>query len=132
MRNSNITKLDSKGRILIPIHIRKMIGADEGTEMVIIPNNEKSHAKIMPLIKEKTAEFKMLMQDNPGSLAQIASTFADYNIDIVMSQSRTVVKGKLAEWDVIADISECNGNLNQLKNNLMTSKLIKSVELVKR
>ena len=132
MRNTNITKLDSKGRILIPIHIRKSIGADEGMEIVIIPDHEKHQARILPLVTEKTAEFKLLMVDHTGSLAQIANTFADYNIDIIMSQSRTIVKGKLAEWDIIADISDCNGNINQLKNSLLTSKLIKSVDLVKR
>ena len=132
MRNSNITKIDSKGRILIPIHIRKILKADDGTEVVIIPDNEKRQARLLPLAKEKTAEFKLLMSDIPGALAQIANVFVDYNVDIIMSQSRTIIKGKLAEWDIIADISECNGNTNELRKSLMASKLIKSVELVKR
>ncbi len=132
MRNTNITKLDSKGRILIPIHIRKMMNADDGMEMVIIPDNERHQARILPLTREKTAEFKIFMNDMPGSLAGVANTFSDYNVDIIMSQSRSITKGKLAEWDIIADISECNGNLNQLKTDLENSKLIKSVELVKR
>ena len=132
MRNSNIIRVDSKGRVLIPIHIRKLMDTNEGTEMVIIPDNEKKQARILPLIKDKTAEFRMMMNDVPGSLAQVANIFVEYNIDIIMSQSRTLMRGKLAEWDIIADISECNGNIKQLKNTLLTSKLIKSVELMKR
>jgi len=130
MRNSNITKLDSKGRILIPIHIRKQIEAANGTEMIIIPDNEKKQARILPLIKEKTAEFKLLMNDHPGSLASIASMLSEYDIDIIMSQSSTISKGRLAEWNVIADISRCNGNLKNLKNNLMASKFIRKVDIL--
>ncbi len=132
MRNTNITRLDSKGRILIPAHIRKRIGAGEGTEMVIVPDNENRHAKILPLVNGKTAEFRLLINDAPGSLARIANIFVDYNIDIIMSQSRCVMKGKLAEWDIIADVSECNGNINQLKNALMSSDLVRSIDLVKK
>lgn len=130
MRNTNITRIDSKGRILIPIHIRKLMNVEDGTEMVIIPDNEKKQARILPLIKEKTAEFKLMMDDHPGSLAHIANIFSDFNVDIIMSQSRTITKGKLGEWDVIADISNCNGNLKQFKETLMDSKFVKSVELV--
>jgi len=132
MKHSNIAKIDSKGRILIPIHIRKLMGAEEGTEIVLLPDGENRHAKMLPLVKEKTAKFRMLINDLPGSLAAIANTFAEYDVDIIMSQSRTLTKGKLAEWDLITDVSKCNGNLKELKNNLLASKLIKTIEMVEK
>ena len=131
MRYSNITKMDSKGRILIPSHIRKTLGLEKGTEVVLIPDNEKTQAKLLPLMKDKTAEFKIVIDDVPGSLAKVAEIMALFKINIIISQSRTIVKGRLAEWDIIADISECNGKIEDLKEKLLNTKVIKKMDIVR-
>ena len=131
MRNSNITRLDSKGRILIPIHIRRMLGANDGTEIVIIPEHNKGEVRMLPLIRDKTAEMKILMNDVPGSLAHIADSLAAHGVNIIMSESRTITRGKLAEWEVIVDISEANGSVEKLKLELEKSNYIKKVEMVR-
>jgi bifunctional DNA-binding transcriptional regulator/antitoxin component of YhaV-PrlF toxin-antitoxin module len=132
MRNSNITRVDSKGRILIPIHIRKMLGADDGTEIIIIPEHDRSQVRMLPLVREKTAEIRIMMKDMPGSLAHIANSLAIHNVNIIMSESRTIVKGKSAEWDVIVDTSEANGNMESLKGELEKSKDIRKVEILRK
>ncbi len=132
MRNSNIVKVDPKGRILIPIHIRKFLNVDDGTEIIIIPDNEKAQARILPLIKEKTAEIRFLISDIPGSLATIASILSKNHVNIIMSESRTVLKKKVAEWDVIIDTSESETSLDELKNELSHYNIIKSVEVIKK
>jgi len=132
MRNSNIVKLDSKGRVLLPIHIRKFLSIDDGTELIIVEDNDKQQVRILPLIKEKTAELRFSLHDMPGSLAYIADTLATYNINIIMSESRTLVKGKMAEWDVIVDTSECNGSLEQFKKEMVESNKIKDVEILRK
>ncbi len=131
MRNSNITRVDSKGRILIPIHIRKMLGADDGTEIMIIPEHDKSQVRMLPLVRDKTAEVRILMNDVPGSLAHIADALAGHNVNIIMSESRTIMRGKLAEWDVIIDTSEANGSIDKLKGELEKSSNIKKVEIMR-
>ncbi|RLJ07732.1 MAG: hypothetical protein DRP12_01720 [Candidatus Aenigmatarchaeota archaeon] len=131
MRNSNISKVDSKGRLLIPNHIRKDLGIETGTEIVIIPDGDKGEARILPLVKEKTAKFRFLLTHVPDSLATVASLLAEYNINIVMSESRTIIKNKLAEWDVITDISECKERLEKIKDQLLRSSLVKDVEIFK-
>ncbi|MBM3303793.1 MAG: ACT domain-containing protein [Candidatus Aenigmarchaeota archaeon] len=131
MRNSNITRVDSKGRILIPIHIRKMLGADDGTEIIIIPEHDRSQVRMLPLVREKTAEIRILMNDVPGSLAHIADSLAAHNVNIIMSESRTIQKGKLAEWDVIIDTSEANGSTEKLRGELERSRDIRKVEVVR-
>ena len=132
MRNSNIVRLDSKGRILIPIHIRDMLKADEGTEVIIIPDKKNEHMKVMPLVNGKTAEIRLLLQDLPGSLAGIAGILSEHDIDIIMSESRTLAKGKLAEWDVIINTSNFNDGFEGLKERLLSSELVKSVEVVRK
>jgi AbrB family looped-hinge helix DNA binding protein len=131
MRNSNITRVDSKGRILIPIHIRKLLGAEDGTEIIIIPDNDKSQVRMLPLVRDKTAEMRLVMNDVPGTLAHIANSLANHSVNIIMSESRTIQKGKTAEWDVIVDISEANGSMDALKTDLEKSKDIRKVEIVR-
>ncbi len=131
MRNSNIARIDSKGRVLIPIHIRKFMEADEGTELVIVPDGERGQVKMLPLLRDKTAEFRLMLSDDAGSLAKVASMLSDYNVNIIMSESRTLVKGKNAEWDVIVDTSECNGNLKRLKDELINSRAVRTMEIMR-
>ena len=130
MRNTNIARLDSKGRILIPSHIRKFLNAEEGTEVIILPDNEKSEARILPLVKDKTAEFRITMADSPGSLAVIAGILARYNVNVLMSKSRSIVKGKIAEWDLIVDTSACSGKIELMRSNLLGSNLIKNMDIL--
>jgi AbrB family looped-hinge helix DNA binding protein len=130
MKNSNITKIDSKGRILIPNHIRKDMNVKEGTEIVLIPDTN-GQVRMFPLVKEKTVKFKFMLSDLPGSLASIASILAEYKVNIIMSESKTLLRHNLAQWDIIADISECDGNLEKLKTILQKMPTVKNVELVK-
>ena len=131
MRKSNIMRLDSKGRLLIPLHIRKKLNATEGTEVMIMSDNETNEIKIVPLIEGRNAELKFLLTGIPDSLAMVANMMATHNINILMSQSRTLVRGKMAEWNVIVDVSN-NGNLEKLKNELKTSEYIKNIEIVRK
>jgi len=132
MRNSNIVKLDGKGRILIPIHVRKFLSVDDGTELIIVEDNNRKQIKMLPLIKEKTAELRFTLNDLPGSLAHIADTLSDYKMNIIMSESRTMVKGKMAEWDVIIDTSECNGSLEQFRKDIIDSGNAKEIEILRK
>ena len=132
MRTNNIVRLDSKGRILIPIHIRKYLGVDDGTELVLLEDGDTSQVKMLPLIKEKTAEFRFKLADSPGSLAHIADILANYKVNIIMSESKTLARGKMAEWDVIADTSECNGSLERMKKEILQNENIKGLDIVRK
>ncbi|MEM7816104.1 MAG: ACT domain-containing protein [Candidatus Aenigmatarchaeota archaeon] len=129
MRNVNITKMDSKGRILIPSHIREILDIEEGTEIIIIPNSEKSEARLLPLTKNNTAEIKIRMTDSPGSLAGIAKMLEKHKISILMSKTRSIVKGKVAEWDMIVDISNSSKQLDKIKSSFLGSGFIKHMEI---
>jgi len=132
MRNSNIVKLDTKGRMLIPIHIRKFLNVDDGTELILLEDRDKTQVRILPLIREKTAELRFRLGDIPGSLAYIADTLANYNMNIIMSESKTLVKGTMAEWDVIVDTSESNGTLENFKKEVMQSGKIRDMEILRK
>jgi bifunctional DNA-binding transcriptional regulator/antitoxin component of YhaV-PrlF toxin-antitoxin module len=124
-------KLDSKGRLLIPVHMRKKLDAAEGTEVMLISDDERNEIRVVPLVKDRNAELKFLLTGIPESLAMVANILANHNINILMSESRTVVRGKMAEWNVIVDTSG-NGNLDKLREELQTSKFIKNIEIIRK
>ena len=131
MRNSNIVRIDQKGRVLLPKHIRNFLKADDGTEVVLIPDNESGNIKVIPLINDKTMELRFVIRDFPGSLATVAETLARNSIDIIMSESKTLVKGKFAEWDVIVDTSNYNDGIEKIKKQLLNNELIKKMEVLR-
>lgn len=128
MRKTNIAKIDSKGRILLPVHIRRNLTVDDGTEFVVFP--EDGCVKILPLLKGKTAELRFLIADSPGSLAEVAKTLADYGVNIIMSQSRSMPKQKLAEWDIIADITTLNGSFERVQTQIRQLASVKKLEVL--
>lgn len=129
MKNYNITRIDSKGRILIPIHLRNYLKTKKGTEVILIPDQGKEQLKIMPLLKGRTAEVKFLIHNIPGSYAHIANVLSDFGMDIIMSESRTLLKGKLAEWEMLIDISKSNRNIEQLKKSFFDSDIVQTVDI---
>jgi UTP:GlnB (protein PII) uridylyltransferase len=114
------------------MHIRNFLKVKDGTEIVIIPDNEKLQVRMLPLLREKTAEIRMLISDMAGSLAGIANILSDYGMNIIMSESRTLVRGESAEWDVIVDTSDRRGTLEQLQKELIQSKLVRGMEVMKK
>jgi len=130
MRNFNIVKLDSKGRLLVPFHIREYLDLKDGAEFIIL-NNEKRELKILPLIKGETAEIRILMDDSPGSLAKIVDRLSSEGVDILMSQSKTIERGELAEYHAIADVSKVK-DLKRITNDISHLKNVKKVELIEK
>jgi bifunctional DNA-binding transcriptional regulator/antitoxin component of YhaV-PrlF toxin-antitoxin module len=131
MRNSNIVRIDQKGRVLLPKHIRSFLKTDDGTEVVLIPDNDSGHVKVVPLINEKTMELRFVIKDFPGSLATVAETLAKNSIDIIMSESKTLLKGKFAEWDVIVDTSNYNDGVEKIREQLLNNNTIKKMEVLR-
>ena len=128
MKNFNVVRLDSKGRVLVPFHIRNQMELDDGIELVVV-GNENKEIKLFPLIKGRAATMHMLFSDSPGSLSKILDIISRSNIDIITSISRTLEKGELAEWSAIVDVSRCNGSMKKLESRLSKMKIVKKIEV---
>lgn len=127
MRNFNVVKLDSKGRLIIPYHIRELLDVREGAEFAIV-SNHNNEIKLMPLLKGRVEEISLLMSDTPGALARIMELIASKNADIVMSQSRSVERGVLAEWHAIIDINGCK-DFKKLVNDVGRLDVVRKIEV---
>ena len=123
--------MDSKGRLLIPNHIRKMLDIKDGTEIVLIPDKDTSCVKLMLLPRENTLKMKFLIKDKPGALAYIANFLSKYNFNIVMSESRSIVKDEVAEWDVIIDTSKATTDIEKLRDVFEQMDIIENVMIIK-
>ncbi len=130
MRETNVAKLDSKGRVLIPSSVRKHFKVSNGTEIILIPDHENNELRMLPLVKGKSAKMRFVLTDLPDSLANITNLLDINNISIITSESRTLSRD-LTEWNLVVDISQSNNGFDGLKDKLMSAKTIKTVEISK-
>lgn len=131
MESPNIVKVDSKGRILIPVEFRSHMGVEEGTEMIIVPDTENNHFKILPIAKDCTAELKLLLCDMPGSLASVADALSANSFNILVSESRRMGDG-LTEWKIIVDLADRNEGVETLSDVISNIDGVKSLDVIRK
>jgi len=120
MQESNVAKVDSKGRVLIPLSLRDAVKIREGMFVTLVANSDRREIRVSPLAypSAKIAEIRIDIPDIPGALAKIAKILADCNVDLLASESRTLERRKLAEWTVVADTSRKSCSLEELERRL--------------
>ena len=123
MRMTEIVRVDSRGRITMPSSIRDAIKLSEGMYVMLIADLDKKELRITPFAdpEAKLVELSITLSDVPGALAKAASILADQEVDLLSSESRTLRRGKSAEWIAIADISRCKCSLNELEKKIITN-----------
>lgn len=121
MHKVDVVKLDSKGRILIPIDIRKTLGLREGMYLLLVADSERNEVRLTPFIDSgvKLARITVGLKDAPGALARIAGILAEIGVDLLFSESRTIRRGEEAEWIAVADLTNCNLDLDTMKEKLL-------------
>ncbi|MBI2971897.1 MAG: hypothetical protein HYY37_05750 [Candidatus Aenigmarchaeota archaeon] len=124
MKNANVVKIDSKGRITVPYHIRDYLGLREGAQLVL-SSNEKKEFKVMPFL-EGTSRISLVISDKPGSLAKIVDVFSRHQCDILMSESRTLKRGSLVAWEAVIDVTRCKAP-KRLEKDLAASGFVKKM-----
>ena len=121
MRMTEIVRVDSRGRITMPSFIRETVKLSEGMYVMLIADLDKKEIRIAPFAdpEAKLVELSITFSDSPGALAKSASILADQGVDLLSSESRTLRRGKSAEWVVIADISRCKCTLAELEQKIV-------------
>ena len=122
MKEVRILTIDNRGRIVIPNIIRKSIGLTINSQLMMVSDSEKKEIKITPvgLGKEsRPIQYRITMEDVPGSLAKIATTFGDLGVSLIYGESMTLEKNKTAVWTVIGP-SPTDIELEDLKEILLS------------
>jgi len=117
-------KIDGKGRLLLPKGIRRTLGLEAGSELVI--SLEGRRAVLNPVFDRDVVELRIVMGDAAGTLAKIAEFLSKSRFDIIMSESRSLERAKDAEWDVVGKYS---GDLSSLVSKLKRMEYVKDVIL---
>jgi len=117
----DVVKLDGKGRILIPIDVRKTLGLREGMYLLLVADSERNEVRLTPFIDSgvKLARITVGLKDAPGALARIAGILAEIGVDLLFSESRTIRRGEEAEWIAVADLTNCNLDPDTMKEKLL-------------
>jgi AbrB family looped-hinge helix DNA binding protein len=121
MRMTEIVRVDSRGRITMPSPIREAVKLSEGMYVMLIADLDKNELRISPFAdpEAKLVEISITFSDNPGALAKAANTLASQGVDLLSSESRTLRRGKSAEWVVVADVSRCKCKLEELEQQIV-------------
>jgi AbrB family looped-hinge helix DNA binding protein len=130
MDSPHVVKVDSKGRILIPLHTRNSLGIEEGTEMIMVPDDENGHFKMLPISKNSTAEIKVMLEAL-SSFASVADTLSANAFNIILSESKRVGE-ELTEWKIIVDLADKNNGIDILRDVISNVEGVKSLDIIRR
>jgi len=131
MKDVKIISIDNRGRIVLPLVTRKSLGLTTDSQLMLVSDSETKEIRITPVgisAEDKPIKFRITMKDEAGSLAQIASTFADLGISLIYGESVIIEKDKKAIWTVISS-SPKNIRLEDLSEELKTKGRALEVEI---
>jgi len=130
MRMTEIVRIDSRGRITMPSSLREAVKLSEGMYVMLIADLDEKEVRIVPFAdpEAKLIEFCIAFSDMPGALAKAANILAKQGVDLLSSESRTLRRGKSAEWVVVADVSRCKCKLEELEQKIVEEGAAKEVK----
>ena len=111
----NISKMDSKGRVLIPYSLRDMFGLDTGDELRLSTNNKKEIVAVP--ISDGVSK----------SLVKINKLLEKDGINILDSQIQ-IMKDNF-EWSILADAD--SKSFRKLKKKISSIRNVKNIKIDK-
>ncbi len=127
MKIRELVKVDSKGRITIPMIIREALDIHEGMTVLLIADKEKKEIILSPVPERaKLVEVNLKVEDRPGALAEITRTFAEKGVDIIATRCMVIKRGEIGECYMVVDLSK-----SLITNTAELKELISSLEPVK-
>ncbi|MEB3788154.1 MAG: ACT domain-containing protein [Desulfurococcales archaeon] len=133
MKQTALVKVDSKGRITIPLTMREAIGIEPGMLMAIIADIDKKEIIVTPIFTNKGEiyEIEVVLVDRPGAMAKVTDALARENVDIIASRCTTVMRGVEGSCIMIVDLSRSSVDVEKLKNILSQIDVVTQVKVKK-
>ncbi len=131
MRISEIVKVDSKGRVTIPLVVREALNILEGMTLILIADPDKREIVLTPLPGREGSlyELRIEFRDVPGALARTSEKLAELNVDQVTTQCTTVKRGEYAECIIVVDLSNSPVDIDKLKEELSSMPEIRFLQV---
>ena len=120
MARTEIVKMDDRGRVLIPMYARDALSIGPETSLLLFVDQEQRNIVLTPITeKARLATIRVMLPDVPGALAKAAQFIAQRGVDLIMSESRTLSRGKTAEWTVVADFSQTSSSPKKIAEQIV-------------
>ena len=128
---NSIIRLDTRGRLVIPNEFRESLDLKEGDNILLSLDSKTNTITISPIYgkTKDLVQIQIEFGDTPGCLAKIAKKIADLKIDLVMTESKSSQRGKKARWEIIADISQTNFSINEIKQKILQTGFVESMSI---
>lgn len=129
MKIKEIVKVDSKGRITIPLTIREALDIREGMTVLLIADKEKKEIIVSPIPERaKLVELTIRVEDRPGVLAELTRELAERGIDIIATKCMVLKRGELGECYMVVDLSRSLlTNSRELEESLASLEPVKEI-----
>ncbi|BEP17553.1 hypothetical protein PYJP_09050 [Pyrofollis japonicus] len=130
MRTTEIVKVDSKGRVTIPLVVREALNIVEGMNLILIADADRREIILTPLpsTEAKLYELRIEIKDVPGALAKVASRLAELGADIVISQCTSIKRGEFAECVIVVDVSKSSKDIEEIKSELSNLDVVRFIQ----
>ncbi len=133
MRITSLVKVDSKGRVTIPLFIREALDIQEGRYLIVIADVDKKEILLTPISSkgESIYEIKVELQDKPGALAEFSKMLKELGFDQLMIRCSTIKRGEIGECISIAEPVDKGVSLEKVKEALESSDIVYFVSIKK-
>ncbi len=133
MRITSLVKVDSKGRVTIPLFIREALDIQEGRHLIVIADVDKKEILLTPISSkgESIYEIKVELQDKPGALAEFSRMLKELGFDQLMIRCSTIKRGEIGECISIAEPIEEGVSPEKVKEALESSDIVYFVSIKK-
>jgi AbrB family looped-hinge helix DNA binding protein len=109
MKQSEVLKIDSRGRIVIPRSMRDSLGLKANSHIMLISNPDQNELRMIPLPFTEEKNFlrlRIIIPDKPGALSQCANVFGKLGLSLLFGQEVILRKNFEAEWTVVCPVPE--------------------------
>ena len=133
MRVYDIIKIQENGRIEIPEDIAVEIGVVKGAYFLVEANERSKEISFerIAVPGKNLAELTLILEDRPGSLADVALELGNNNINILFNESDEIESTNLAALVALLDVSQSRIPIEEIRNHLKQMKVVREVQIRK-
>ena len=133
MKETEILRIDERGRLLIPVVMRKSLGLVENSNILAVCDEKNSEIRLTPLQffeENNLIKMKITMEDKAGALATLAQALADKKVSLIHDETIVLKKGVFAEWTITIPLPEIS--IEELKEYLLKKGNAKTVTVLEK
>ncbi|MBU7032390.1 MAG: ACT domain-containing protein [Theionarchaea archaeon] len=133
MKVYDIIKIQENNVIRIPDDIGIEIGMVKGSYFLVEADERAKEISFerIAVPGKNLAELSLVLEDKPGSLADVALELGNNNINILFNESDEIESTNLAALVAVLDISHARITMEELRSHLKTMTVVRDVEIKK-